>query len=651
MVTSADAGTARRTGTPAGPLLTTLTAVRVGTRRLVGAVRPPDSAEHTGEHALWRGGSATQAGAASDASPSELGQLPAGRADAPVVLVIVGLVALLVAVVVIGAGDGGGLGWMALGLCLSAATVAVAAGALAVVGRLRPALRGCRGRDELTGLLGRRAFLDVAARSLGGGEHRAREVNPAALLLVDLDRFREINEVLGHDHGDRLLVVVGRRLRAALRPQDTVARIGGDEFAVLLRDTDRERAERVAGRLRAAVRGVVQLADTPVQTEASVGIAHAPAHGRGVSELLRHAEEAMSKAKRTRAGQCVYDVDCRPPAGRARLRLRGELRGALERDQIELRYQPKADLRTGKINGVEALVRWMHPTEGLRGPELFLAEMEQAGLMPQLTRRVLDLALADCAGWHAAGAALTVSINVPPTVLGEAGFVDVVRGALVRHGLPAAALVVEITEEGLITVRDQASATLAALRAHGVQVSLDDYGTGFCSLAYLRELPADEVKLDQRFLRDMDRDASAAEIVRSTVSLAHALDLRIVAEGVQSKASWQSLAAWHCDEVQGYFVSRPLTGGRVLGWLADWGRRISRNPETAGVLIDARPAGAVRPARPGRPDIRVEMCRTPQGESGRGAPPVARIPVPAARTTGTAGRSAVHRSRLGRQVC
>jgi len=479
----------------------------------------------------------------------------------------------------------GGRGWTgaAVGWATFVAASVLAVAALCLLSpRARPMLSRLGGCDELTGLVGRHAFLEAAARVVGGGEHRVREVAPVALVLVDLDRFREINGVLGHQNGDRLLVVVARRLRALLRPSDLLARIGGDEFAVLLRDAGPGRAELLASRLRDALRAPVLLADLPVQTEVSVGIAYAPAHGRSAAELLRHAEAAMYEAKQTRAGQRTYQRNRDAPTvpGRARLRLRAELRSALENGQIELRYQPKADPRTGRVAGVEALVRWQHPREGLRGPGVFLPEMEQAGLMPALTRHVLELALADCASWQKAGAELSVSVNVPPSVIDDTGFAATVGDALRRHALKPTALVVEVTEEALITVREQARRTLTELRALGVRVSLDDYGTGFCSLAYLRELPADEVKLDQMFLRDMHRDASAAEIVRSTVALAHALDLKIVAEGVETKGAWLALATWRCDEVQGYFVSPPLAGGRVVAWLDDWARRVSRHSQS-----------------------------------------------------------------------
>ncbi|MBL7623766.1 bifunctional diguanylate cyclase/phosphodiesterase, partial [Frankia sp. AgB1.8] len=504
---------------------------------------------------------------------------------------LAGVLGALASLAVLG---GYGAGWT--GGVLFAASALAVAGLCLLSLRARPVRSRFRGRDELTGLAGRRAFLDAAARVVGGGEHRVREVSPAALVLVNLDRFREINSVLGHQSGDRLLVVVASRLRELLRPSDLLARIGGDEFAVLLRDAGPGRAELLANRLRDALRAPVLLADLPVQTEVSVGIAYAPAHGRGAAELLRHAEAAMYEAKLTRVGQRTYQRNRHTAAapGRARLRLRAELRSALEDNQIELRYQPKADPRTGRVTGVEALVRWQHPREGLRGPGVFLPEMEQAGLMPALTRRVLELALADCASWRGAGAELSVSVNVPPSVIDDTGFAAVVEDALSRHRLEPSALVVEVTEEALITVREQARRTLAELRALGVRVSLDDYGTGFCSLAYLRELPADEVKLDQMFLRDMHRDPSAAEIVRSTVALAHALDLKIVAEGVETKGAWLALAGWRCDEVQGYFVSPPLAGGRVVSWLEDWARRVSRQSQSQPSPPD--PAASARPA-------------------------------------------------------
>jgi len=576
------AGVPRASGADGGAGVSDRTGIGGGASVSGGATMTGGAAGATGvAGAAGSGGTAPMAGRAGRPLVPVLPVLP-GSAASSGSLVALAVGVLVAALATLGLLTAEGVldaGWRGRTGFVTCALVSTALCLLVVRGQ--SALRRFRGRDELTGLVGRRPFLDIAARVVGGGEHRVREVTPVALVLVDLDRFREINGILGHESGDRLLDVVARRLRVLLQPPDLAARIGSDEFAVLLRDAGPGRAELLAGRLREALRLPVMLADVPVQIEVSIGIAYAPAHGRSAAELLRHAEAAMYEAKRTRVGQRTYQRGRHAPSspGRAKLRLRSELRGALEQDQIELRYQPKADPRTGRVTGLEALVRWQHPREGLRGPGVFLREMEHAGLMPQLTRRVLDLALADCARWHAAGAALSVSVNVPPSMIGDAGFVDVVREALRRHQLAPKALVVEVTEEALITAKEQAGRTLADLRELGVRVSLDDYGTGFCSLAYLRELPADEVKLDQIFLRDMHRDPSAAEIVRSTVALAHALDLRIVAEGVETKAAWRTLAGWRCDEVQGYFISPPLAGGRVVAWLDDWARRVSRQSQ------------------------------------------------------------------------
>ncbi|WP_242606481.1 putative bifunctional diguanylate cyclase/phosphodiesterase [Protofrankia symbiont of Coriaria ruscifolia] len=444
--------------------------------------------------------------------------------------------------------------------------------------------------DELTGLANRHGFLGQAARLLGEhsdgrparrqGQGRGRgQGEPersghvaGALMLIDIDRFSEINSSLGHEQGDRLLVKVGQRVRASGRSGDIVARIGGDEFAVLLRSAGTERVQAEAVSVRDALREPVMLAGMPVPVEASIGIAIAPDHGRDVFELLRNATSALGEAKKSLAGHRVYDTSC----GRispARLRLRAELRTCLQSGQIEPHYQPKANLRTGRITGMEALVRWRHPVEGIRPPDTFLPDMQAAGLMPKLTGQVLTTALADCARWHAAGAKLSVSVNVPAPVIVDPDFVHGVHDALGGAGVPPSALCVEITEDSLMTQRESAQHTLARLRALGVRVSLDDYGSGYCSLAYLRDLPADEIKLDRAFLRDIERNPAAGEIVRSTVALAHTLHLRMVAEGVETDRSWALLAGWGCDEAQGYFVSPPMVGEQVLPWLRQWARR------------------------------------------------------------------------------
>ncbi|WP_239380174.1 bifunctional diguanylate cyclase/phosphodiesterase [Frankia sp. CIT1] len=482
------------------------------------------------------------------------------------------------------------------GMCLAAVIFLVELAGLAV--RFRPTDReiqpdrpgrACGRVDELTGLANRHGFLDQATHAFAdisgscsvgdGGPERTRPGSSGyvsfVLLLIDIDRFNEINGSLGNEYGDRLLIEVSRRISVVRRPRDIVARIGGDEFVLLLHGIDAQRARTVAAETLARVRNALEvpfvLAGMRVPLEAKIGIAVAPEHGRDVGELLCNAAIALREAKKARAGYSMYDTRLVRPSP-AQLRLRTELRAGLQGGQIELRYQPKADLRTGRVSGMEALVRWRHPTDGVRSPDIFLPDMEAAGLMPELTLLVLRMALSECARWRAAGAELSVSVNVPVSVIVDSTFAPVVHDALGAAGVPPAAFCVEITEDSVMTRREDAQRTLARLRALGVRVSLDDYGTGYCSLAYLRDLPADELKLDRVFLRDIEWDTSAAEIVRSAIALAHTLRLRMVAEGVETIRLWALLAAWGCDEAQGYFISRPMTGDEVLPWLGQWAR-------------------------------------------------------------------------------
>ncbi|WP_050803411.1 MULTISPECIES: putative bifunctional diguanylate cyclase/phosphodiesterase [Protofrankia] len=302
--------------------------------------------------------------------------------------------------------------------------------------------------------------------------------------------------------------------------------------------------------------------------------------------------------------------------GPARLRLRAELRTALRNGEIEPYYQPKADLRTGRVTGMETLVRWRHPVDGIRTPDTFLPDIQAAGLMPTMTRQILTRALTDCARWHAAGARLSVSVNVPAPVIVDPGFVPGVHEALSEAGVCPSALCVEITEDSLMTQRERAQHTLARLRALGVRVSLDDYGSGYCSLAYLRDLPADELKLDRAFLRDVERSPAAGEIVRSTLALAHTLRLRMVAEGVETAGSWALLAAWGCDEAQGYFISPPMASERVLPWLRQWTQKV-RPPQQAH---PSRPA----PVPPSAPPSSVPLVPSSPVEPVPSQPPLSR---------------------------
>jgi diguanylate cyclase (GGDEF)-like protein len=480
----------------------------------------------------------------------------------------------------------------------SAAACWLAAGALGAVGvrtvmtyREVSALAEARRQahtDELTGLINRRGFTQRAQAHLSQHPDPVsdlvttadRTVTPAeagvpgtshertALLLLDLDRFKEVNDSLGHHAGDQLLIAIAQRLAAACRgPRDLLARLGGDEFAVLLPDTDRDGAEHVAARIGAALQAPFLLDDVRVQAAISIGIAVAPHHGHTLSLLMRRADIAMYRAKATHTGHAVYDPTLRDPDGEDRLQRVQELRTAIDEDQIVVHYQPKINLATGDVTSVEALVRWDHPTSGLLYPDAFLALAEDAGLMTALTATVLDQALAQAAAWYREGRDLAVAVNLPPAAVVDADLPDRIAELLTRHQVPPARLKLEITEESLLADRVRARDVLARLRLAGVRIAIDDYGSGYSSLAYLRELPVDELKLDRSFIFPMADDARAAAIVRSTVELAHSLGLTIVAEGVEHAAAANELARYGCDGAQGFHYARALDPTELIWWL------------------------------------------------------------------------------------
>ncbi len=424
-------------------------------------------------------------------------------------------------------------------------------------------LRRQASTDDLTGLPNRRAmYTDVPARlAAPGHQHQA-------LLLLDLDKFKEVNDSLGHHVGDRLLVEVGIRLRAQLRDGDLLARLGGDEFAVLLEDADHERAVAVAVKLRQALAEPFAAEGISLRTDVSIGIAVFPDHGHELSMLLRRADIAMYKAKTARSGHHLYAGND-DPHGDARLRTLQELRAALTtEDQLVLHYQPKIDLRTGEVCGVEALVRWDHPGRGLLYPADFLDLVEDAGLMRSLTHVVLNKALDQSVHWQANDSPLTIAVNLSASSLVDADLPEQVAALLAARGLPPTVLQLEITEEFLMADRDRARAILTRLRDQGVQIAVDDFGTGYSSLAYLRELPVDELKLDRSFVFPMADDARAASLVASTIALAHSLGLRMVAEGVENPVAYAELARHGCDQAQGYQISRPVPAAELDHWLA-----------------------------------------------------------------------------------
>ena len=416
--------------------------------------------------------------------------------------------------------------------------------------------------DELTGLPNRRSVYEALAAAdlqLAAGDN-------LAVLLVDLDRFKEINDSLGHAAGDALLRQVGPRLTGELRAGDVLARLGGDEFVVLAPVLDAVGAQALAARLRSQLQQPFQFGTMALTIDASVGIAVGPGQSTTGEELLQLADLAMYSAKARRVGTAVYD-DVRDGQGRHRLETVEQLRAGMTRGELVLHYQPKLDLPSNQVTGVEALVRWQHPDRGLLYPDTFIDLAESFGLMGQLTTHVLDLALAQCRAWTDAGQLLTVAVNVSPSNLVDERFPDQVADLLTSHGLTPSVLMLEVTESLLMEDRERAVSVLSRLRDAGVGVAIDDYGTGYSSLAYLAELPVTELKLDRAFIGTMTDSPRNAAIVTSTLQLAHALGLVLVAEGAEDQGTVDALTDLGCDLMQGYHLSRPLPPERLLAWL------------------------------------------------------------------------------------
>ena len=419
--------------------------------------------------------------------------------------------------------------------------------------------------DSLTGLGNRSLFYERVGAALATAQRESREV---ALLLLDLDDFKDINDGLGHDHGDRLLFEVGARLRDAVREGDLVARLGGDEFAVALTSgVSRESALAAAHRIAIALAAPIVLGGIEVTIGASIGIALFPDHGETTEIVLRHADAAMYEAKGEHSGIELYDRQAGKRHTPALMMQR--LRQAITDRRLVLHYQPKIDLRTARVIGAEALVRWWLADGSYVPPADFIPLAEATGLIREITPLVLVDALDECRRWLEQGLDLGVAINVSTPDIGNPMFPGVVEAALARSGVEGRRLTIEITESSLIRNPVQVIAVLRELSELEVSVSLDDFGTGYSSLGLLDQLPVSELKIDRGFLRESDRPATAA-IVGSVVSLGHALGLRVVAEGVETTASVRSVARMGCDTAQGYYYARPLPAGEFRAWVADY---------------------------------------------------------------------------------
>ncbi len=458
-------------------------------------------------------------------------------------------------------------------------TITTHADAALRAGRSLAQLRHDARHDALTGLGNRIAlFAEMDALLAAGGS--------GSVLLLDLDRFKEVNEALGHRIGDRLLGAVAARLGALLPPGVTLARLGGDEFAALLPGSGSAAAAlTVAEALRVALKEPYEVEGTPLEVGASIGIAVVPEHGRDAITLLQHADVAMYSAKRAAAGVALYSSDDHG-ANLRRLTLSRELRRGVQSGEIVVHYQPKVALRTGELLGMEALARWQVPRRGLVMPDEFIPVAEQTGLIGALTEVVLRAALGQARRWLDGGRRVGVAVNLSGRGLHEPGLPRQVAEALRSSGVPADLLTLEITESSLILDFERAVGVLEELVALGVGLSLDDFGTGYSSLAYLQRLPVRELKIDKSFVWAMNTDASGPAIVQAVIDLAHILGLRVVAEGVEEEHVRRALAKMGCDAMQGYLLSRPMTAEATTEWL---NRRTLRVPEQGGSRDAPRP--------------------------------------------------------------
>jgi diguanylate cyclase (GGDEF)-like protein len=432
-------------------------------------------------------------------------------------------------------------------------------------GRMVDRLRHDSTHDLLTGLPNRTFFGRVVDELVNG---RASS-RAGAVVLLDLDRFKDVNETLGHSLGDQLLRQVGRRLSGALGSEATVARLGGDEFGIVLPSVrDAQEANAAAQSLLAALRSPISVREFSFEVEASAGIVLAPEHGADAVSLLQRADVAMYRAKRQRTSCELYDATTDESSPR-RLALAAELRGAIAMGAVVPHFQPEVDLDTGVVVGVEALARWIHPTHGIVPPDDFISIAEQSGTIKLLTAEMISQSLRQCAAWRKDGIDLGLAINVSPWAL-NADLVKTVERELEKSGIAASQLTLELTESSIMADPARTIGILDDLARLGVTISVDDFGTGYSSLSYLKRLPVREIKIDRSFVMGMSADTVDAAIVRSTVELSHTLGLRVVAEGVEDQMSLSHLRDWGCDLAQGYYFSRPLAGAVLLDWMAGY---------------------------------------------------------------------------------
>ena len=418
--------------------------------------------------------------------------------------------------------------------------------------------------DDLTSLPNRTLLMERIKQSI---LQARRKMQPLAILVMDLDRFKEINDALGHHYGDFLLQKVAERLKEVIRASDTLARLGGDEFSVALEGADAIQAKIVSQKIAEALQQPFLIEGHSLNIGISIGIAIYPTHGNDCDTLLQHADVAMYSAKSTETHYTVYDA-AQDQYTLNRLMLLADLREAIRKGEyLSLHFQPKIVLRNNQVQGVEALIRWDHPEMGMIPPEQFIPLAEQGGIIRSLSKWVLRAALAQRAAWRDAGIDLTVSVNLSIKDLQDLAVPLLIKNLLKEFRLEPSDLMLEITETSMMLDPDKTFEVISNLHAMGVQLSIDDFGTGYSSLAYLKQLPAEELKIDRSFVRNMLIDDNDEVIVRATIDLAKNLGLAVIAEGVESAEIMQRLHDMHCDLAQGYYICRPLPADELAEWL------------------------------------------------------------------------------------
>lgn len=494
---------------------------------------------------------------------SRPGALTASRGAVPAGAFLVGFAVGCVVAVPIGRQA------LELGILIGAAVALIAGLTVLLAGRRGPAEEPTH--DALTGLANRMAFYDRVTEVL--------ERDPDAtgvLMLIDLDRFKEVNDSLGHDAGDILLRDVAVRLAEVVREGDLIARLGGDEFAIYAGGIpDEEAATRIAAKVQGALAEPFRSAGIIIDVEASIGIAVHPDHGSDIHRLMQRADVAMYSAKRSKAGYEIYDERVDPHSA-DRLSMTADLRRAVENSEFVLHYQPKALMADGRVEGVEALLRWQHPQRGMVPPGVFIPIAEENGLMKPITLWVVDEALRQAREWRGAGIGLAISVNISVQNLHDVRLTEDIAELLFKHDAGADWLRLEVTESAVMEGPESALTRLAGLADMGLELSMDDYGTGYSSLTYLKRMPLSELKIDRSFVQNITDDQKDALIVGSTIELGHSLGLRVVAEGVEREEDWIGLQILGCDVAQGFFLGRPMPAEGLVAWLEETDRPYMR---------------------------------------------------------------------------